>query len=81
MRVCGEIACRPKPFEFGAKPPKMAVRGLRDMDVRQCQPVLDGLHDVLNAKRASHHSPVRGDPHEPQDRRPRQPDAFRARQA
>jgi hypothetical protein len=78
MGVCGEVSGGPEALELLAKPRKMRLGRLSNMNVRQRQPTLKTLHHVPNWKRTLDHFAVRRDPHESEHGRPREPDAFSA---
>ena len=80
MGVCREIAGGTKTLEFRAKPCKVAVRRLRNVNLRERQPGLHPLHYNLNRKWARHHFAVCGDTHETEQCRPGQANAFGTRQ-
>ena len=78
MGVSGEIARRPKAFEFRAQPRKMGVGRVHHMDLRQRQPSFELSHDIRNGEGSLDNPAVRGDAHEPRHRGPDQPDALGA---
>ena len=81
MDVGCEVRGGPEALELLAKPREVRLGRLRNMNMRQRQPVLKALHHIVNRKRARDHSAVRRDPHESEHGRPREPDAFDTREA
>lgn len=81
VRVGGEIRRGAQAFELRSEPREVPIRGLRDMEVRQGEPDLDSLHHVRHRERPGDDSAVGGDPDEPEDGRPCEPDALRSGEA
>ena len=80
MGIGGEVAGCPEKLEFGPKPSKVCIRGLRNMNMRQRQPSLKLLHHSLNWKRTRHHPAIGRDTHETEHCRPSQSNTFGARE-
>jgi len=76
MSVRGEVIGGPETLKLRAKPREVGLGRVRNMNVRQRQPVLKALHDVVNRKRARDHFAVRRDPHESEHGCPGEPNAF-----
>jgi hypothetical protein len=78
MGVSGKVAGCPETLELRAKPREVGVRGRRDMNMRQRQPVLKAPHDGFNGKRSGDDLTIRRNAHKSEHCGPSETDAFGA---